>query len=143
MRHRRVTLVATAGLLLVGLGVPLPAHATAGDRWDASGTMAPGLLVIPTYQSITFRAVVTPLAGPTSVCDGSGFSNGPIETVAAGQGSGTWRCTSGPLTGLTGAFTYARAAAHMDISLSGGATGVLTCVVSLPIGPFTCTGVDP
>lgn len=130
------------GVVVSLLGVhaaPSGATANAGVAVvQGSGTITPGLNVVPAFQSFTFTSVSittvgvvrkAPVVLGNSTCGASGSSLIP-ETVAVGAGTGGWSCTGGPMAGKSGALTYVREGAAVEVVLTAGTAqvGALACV---------------
>lgn len=136
---RKTMRIALVPLLAAALLAFTPSAAdaqTAGlATVQGNGTITPGLDTTPQAQQFTFQSVSitttgvldgAPVVAGTSGCFASG-SSGATETVAAGNGSGSWSCSSGPLAGFSGGLTYARAGAAVAVVLSGDLAGGLAC----------------
>jgi hypothetical protein len=130
--------VAAAIAATLLLGSTAPAHAArsaAAAVVTGNGTITPGLTTKAAFQHFTFTSAVIDTVGMVngavstlgaSHCTASGGS-AMAETVAAGRGTGTWSCSTGPLAGRYGTLTYVRAGAAVAVTLAGRLTGVLAC----------------
>jgi hypothetical protein len=103
---------------------------------QGSGTITPGLDILPATQSFTFTSATITTVGTdsgTSSCTASGGSAAP-ENLAAGIGTGGYSCSSGPLAGWSGALIYARVGAVVTVWITAGPGGVT-------VGAFACVFV--
>jgi hypothetical protein len=119
-----------------------------------SGTISPGLTLVPTNQTVTFSSIAgvgggaavsstgnAGAAGPLVSCTFNG--NGVAETSISGSGTATGTCAASPLTGsINCTVEYDRAGPIVVVTVVNNCTATVSGVFGpITIGAVTTVGV--
>jgi len=134
MRHSFVLALLALGLLLGGSGLATASNANGNHDsyiWVVGATTGTATAIAPDGSTITMSGDGTMTAGPGNTASGGGTYN------LSSDGSGTWTVTGiqGFVSyGDTGSPGFFGGEAKLDITLSNGASGVLTiyCLLGSP-----------
>ncbi len=112
------------GVIVLAIQAPVAAVSAGGGAAVGSGTLSPGLSVLPSPQVISYSGSLTGAgavsAAPTIISDNCSFSgtSGPLGgTIAADEGSVSGSCTG--TVAISAALTFARAGVVVALEGNG------------------------